>query len=173
MPIVTTVFSYFAARLELRLGRITHSSYPASQLPFVSLRGNRMSKVTTLLAFLVVATALVCQTGPSPAETPAASSNVHQVHLVPVTHTDMHCSGFITSEHVPHDHFVMAGWDSPNFVRYATDDYVYLHGAVPEGTEYSIIRELRDPDRYEFFPGQHRAIDMAGEPYAEIRRVKA
>ena len=131
-----------------------------------------MSKVTTLLAFLVVATALVCQTGPSPAETPAASSNVHQVHLVPVTHTDMHCSGFITSEHVPHDHFVMAGWDSPNFVRYATDDYVYLHAAVPEGTEYSIIRELRDPDRYEFFPGQHRAIDMAGEPYAEIGRVK-
>lgn len=136
-----------------------------------------MSKVTTLLAFLVVATALTCQTGPAPADSPAPSAtngaepNIHEVHLVPVTHSDMNCSGYITTQHIPRDHYVMAGWYSPNFVRYSAGDYVYLHGSLPEGSEYSIVRELQDPDRGEFFVGQHHAIASAGAPYAEVGRV--
>lgn len=132
-----------------------------------------MSKLTTLLVFLVVATALTCQTGPAaPADSPAPESNVHSVHLVPVTHFDMHCSGFVTNQHIPNDHYVMAGWDSPNFVRYTTGDYVYLHGSLPEGSEYSIVRELRDADRAEFFTGQHRAVAALGDTYAEVGRVR-
>jgi outer membrane protein OmpA-like peptidoglycan-associated protein len=132
-----------------------------------------MSKLTTLLAFLVVATALTCQTGPAaPADSPAPESNVHSVHLVPVTHFDMHCSGFVTNQSVSRDHYVMAGWDAPNFVRYTTGDYVYLHGSLPEGSEYSVVRELRDADRAEFFDGQHRAVAGLGDTYAEIGRVR-
>src|SRR5437763_13436902 len=101
-----------------------------------------MSKLTTLLAFLVVATALTCQTGPSAApESAAPVATTYKVHLVPITHSDMYCSGFMTTQHVPNDHYVMAGWDSPNFVRYVAGDYVYLHGSLPEGSEYSVVRE--------------------------------
>ena len=130
-----------------------------------------MSKVTTLLASLVLATTLTAQSGPSSADSPVASSNIQEVHLVPVTHSDMNCAGYLTTQRVPHDHYVMAGSYSPNFVRYSAGDYVYLHGSLPEGSEYSIVRELKDPDRQEFFSGQRGAVTSAGEPYAEIGRI--
>lgn len=123
-----------------------------------------MFKVIALLSCFLLATALVCQTAPSPT-TP-------EVRLVPVTAHDLYCSGFVTSAKIPNDHYLVAGWDSPNSMRYADGDYVYLRGSLPEGAVYSMVRELRNPDAQEFFPGQGHALSQAGSPYAEIGRVK-
>jgi outer membrane protein OmpA-like peptidoglycan-associated protein len=57
-------------------------------------------------------------------------------------------------------------------VRYAAGDYVYVNGVLPDATEYSVVRELRNPDRAEFFAGQHRAVAAAGQPYSEVGRIK-
>jgi outer membrane protein OmpA-like peptidoglycan-associated protein len=87
--------------------------------------------------------------------------------------SDIYCSGFITTAPIVRTNYVLAGWQSPDAVRFADRDYVYLAGpGLEEGKEYAIVRELRDPNHYEAFPGQYKAIRSVGSPYADIGRVK-
>jgi hypothetical protein len=52
-------------------------------------------------------------------------------------------------------------------------DLVYLAGGGYQvGERYAIVRELRDPNRYEVFAGQHSAVKSAGFPYAELGDVE-
>src|SRR5215467_14703369 len=129
-------------------------------------------KTSALLAVVFIATALVAQTGPASDERQSGSPTTKEVRLVPISSSDMNCSGFLESKGVPHDHYVVGGWDTPNFVRFAAGDYVYIKGVLPDATEYSIVRELNNPDRAEFFTGQSHAIASAGQPYSEVGRVK-
>jgi len=130
------------------------------------------TKTSALFAVVFIATALVAQTEPASEGQPSGSATTREVRLVPVSSTDMSCSGFLANSGVPHDHYLVGGWDTPNGVRYASGDYVYIHGVLPEATEYSIVRALNNPDRAEFFTGQHHAIASAGQPYSEVGRVK-
>ncbi len=86
----------------------------------------------------------------------------------------MYCSGFITTNHVPTDHYVAAGWYSPDQTRFAAGiDYIYIHGRdIKVGDRYEIVRHVTDPDHYEFYPGERAAIRNAGEPYFEMGYAK-
>jgi hypothetical protein len=86
----------------------------------------------------------------------------------------MYCSGFITTNHVPTDHYVAAGWYSPDQTRFAAGiDYFYIHGRdIKVGDRYQIVRHVTDPDHYEFYPGERAAIRNAGEPYFELGYAK-
>ncbi|HET9183464.1 MAG TPA: OmpA family protein [Candidatus Angelobacter sp.] len=90
------------------------------------------------------------------------------------TPADLYCSGFITTQHVPAQRYVMAGYNSPDQTRYAGPvDAVYIHGKdLKEGERYEIIRHVKDPNHYEFYPGEQAAIRAAGEPYFEIGYVR-
>jgi outer membrane protein OmpA-like peptidoglycan-associated protein len=90
------------------------------------------------------------------------------------TPADMYCSGFITTDKVPTDHYVAAGWNSFDQTRYAAPiDYIYIRGRdIKVGDRYEIVREVKDPDRYEFYAGQSGAIRNAGEPYFEMGYAK-
>jgi outer membrane protein OmpA-like peptidoglycan-associated protein len=90
------------------------------------------------------------------------------------TPADIYCSGFITTDHVPSQNFVMAGWNSPDQTRYAAPvDTIYIHGRnLKEGDRYEIVRHVKDPNHYELFHGQHSAIRAAGEPYFELGYVR-
>jgi outer membrane protein OmpA-like peptidoglycan-associated protein len=90
------------------------------------------------------------------------------------TASDLYCGGFITNQHVPTDHYIAAGWNSPNQTRYAAPvDYIYIHGRdIREGDRFSIVRPARDINHYEFYPGQTGAVHNAGEPYFEMGYVK-
>lgn len=90
------------------------------------------------------------------------------------TPADLYCSGFITTQHVPDSRFVMAGYNSPDQTRYAGGvDTVYIHGKdLKEGERYEIVRHVKDPNHYEFYPGEQAAIHNAGEPYFEIGYVR-
>jgi outer membrane protein OmpA-like peptidoglycan-associated protein len=90
------------------------------------------------------------------------------------TPSDIYCSGFITTDRVPTDHYVAAGWNSPDQTRYgAPIDYVYIHGRnINVGDRYQIVRPVKDPDEYEFYSGQRAAIRNAGEPYFEMGYAK-
>jgi hypothetical protein len=98
-------------------------------------------KTSALIAIVFVATALVAQVEPASSGRDAGSTT-REVRLVPVSRTDMSCSGFLAHSGVPHDHYVVGGWDTPNLVRYAAGDYVYVNGVLPDATEYSVVREL-------------------------------
>jgi hypothetical protein len=85
------------------------------------------------------------------------------------TRSDMYCSGYITTDHIPTDHFIAAGWNSPDQTRFgAPIDIIYIHGHdIKVGDRYAIVRHMRDPNNYEFYPGENAAIRNAGEPYSE------
>jgi hypothetical protein len=54
-----------------------------------------------------------------------------------------------------------------------TGDIVYLAGTgYTTGGQYSILRELKDQNRYEVFPGQAKMLAATGQPYGEIGRVR-
>jgi hypothetical protein len=89
------------------------------------------------------------------------------------TAADLYCAGFIGKSVVSRGKFVAGGLESPFTTQFAQGEIVFLKGTGYEvGQEYSVVRELRDPNRYEVFAGQWSAVKAAGQPYAELARVQ-
>lgn len=90
------------------------------------------------------------------------------------TPADMYCSGFITTENIPEDHYVAGGWNSPDQAHYAgTTDRVYIYGpTVKQGDLLHILRKVRDPNHYEMFSGERAAVRQVGQPYFERGYVR-
>lgn len=89
------------------------------------------------------------------------------------TAADLYCAGFISKQSMPDANFVMGGLNSPSTTKFANGDIVYLQGSgYQTGLQYTIIRELRDPNQYEVYPGQRRLLSSTGQPYAEVGRVR-
>lgn len=89
------------------------------------------------------------------------------------TAADLYCAGFITKQSMPDANFVAGGLNSPSTTKFANGDLVYLQGSgYQTGQQYTIIRELRDPNQYEVYPGQRKLVAATGQPYAEVGRVR-
>jgi len=132
-------------------------------------------KKVVLLGFLMLPLALVAQQGsePTPSGTVATPETFPVESVLKPNVSDLYCSGFIGKALEHPSRFVTGGLDSPFSTEFANNEVVYLHGSGYElGQEYTIVRELRDPDRYELFKGQLQAIKAAGHPYEELARVK-
>ena len=89
------------------------------------------------------------------------------------TSADLYCAGFISKKPLPNANFVAGGLTTPNTTKFVNGEMIYLAGGgYQAGQEYTVIRELNDINRYEIFPGQHSLLKAAGQPYAELARVK-
>jgi hypothetical protein len=89
------------------------------------------------------------------------------------TYADMYCAGFISKTVMPDANYVAGGLQTPNTTKFVTGDIVYLSGGgYTLGGQYSILRELKDQNRYEVFPGQAKMLAATGQPYGEIGRVR-
>lgn len=89
------------------------------------------------------------------------------------TYADIYCAGFINKQLMPDANFVAGGVDTPNTTKYVRGDLVFLSGkGYQVGQQYTILRELRDPNRREMFDGQFAMLKMMGQPYAELGRVR-
>src|ERR1700722_2050102 len=89
------------------------------------------------------------------------------------TPVDLSCAGFITRQLVPNASFVAGDLYTPSTTKNTNGEVVYLTGKGYEvGQKYTIVRELRDPNRYELFAGQHAMLKMMGQPYSELARVR-
>lgn len=113
---------------------------------------------------------------PQPVQ-PAQRSQEHAANLFAgntPTPNDMYCAGFLTSEKVPDKMFVAAGHNSPDQTRFAgAADVIFIHGqGMKEGERYQIVRQVKDTNHYEIFPGQKAAVRNLGVPYLEIAIVK-
>jgi outer membrane protein OmpA-like peptidoglycan-associated protein len=126
-----------------------------------------------LLCLVIFAISAFAQTAPPTApQAGGFTSNRKQVTPRP-SDSDVYCSGFITNAAISRANYVVGGWESPDSVRFSERDYIYLAGPGLEDEKvYSIVRQLRDPNHYEAFPGQYKAIHSLGSPYADIARVK-
>jgi len=135
----------------------------------------------TGLLFLLGATAMWAQTAtdaaPSATVAPAgtvitsASFPVERVQMP--TYADVYCAGFISQHSLPNANFVDGGLQTPGTTKYVNGDIIYLKGTgYTAGTQYEIVRELKDVDEYEMFPGQRKLVKATGEAYAEVGRVR-
>jgi hypothetical protein len=89
------------------------------------------------------------------------------------TYADLYCAGFINKSLLPDANYVAGGLQTPNTSKFVTGDIVYLAGGgYTIGGQYTILREMKDQNRYEVFPGQDKAMAAAGQPYGEIGRVR-
>jgi hypothetical protein len=121
-----------------------------------------------------VASASAPETNSSSQAAPTETTkNVPNVRFATPTYADMYCAGFINKQLLPDANYVAGGVDTPHTSKYANGDLVYLAGSgYQTGAQYTIIRELRDANEYEVYPGQHKLLAAAGQPYAEMGRVK-
>lgn len=134
-----------------------------------------MRKVILLVALALLAVALVAQETNAPAQQPGMpkyQTNLSERPQAP-SYSDLYCAGFISNESISVANTVGAGINSPNETQYGTGNTIYLLGSgYQDGALYTILRPLRDPNRYEPFKGQRRAIQELGQPYAEVARVR-
>lgn len=135
-----------------------------------------------VLVLLLSALAMAQEAGSEQSTAPAAKvSKVGEAIAVthPVepmqkpTYQDLHCSGFVTRESIPHGSFVAGGLTSPDTTKFVRDDVVYLSGGHwSVGDKVTFVRELLDPNRYEPFAGQHALLAATGRPYTELGEAK-
>jgi hypothetical protein len=89
------------------------------------------------------------------------------------TATDINCAGFIAKNRVADANFVTGGLETPSSTKFEYPELVYLRGSGYQvGQLYSIIRELRDINEYEIYPGMRKLMTAAGHPYSEVGRVR-
>lgn len=141
------------------------------------LLAHSRGKLCTILLFVFSAAAAAQQSSPSvPARReatlsptpPPVTANVTQ-RLVPITHSDLYCSGFMTKEQLPQERFVQGGLNTPHTTRYVVSDLIFLHGTgYQPGTRVSIVRKLRDPNRYYLFHDESQLVKSGGQAYKDL-----
>jgi len=131
-------------------------------------------KKTGLLVLLMVTMAAAQQAGSSdPAGIIATTGNVPVARYQTPTAADLYCAGFISKERVPDAKYVNGGLQTPNTTKFTNGEMVYLSGTgYQTGQEFTIVRELRDVNEYEFFEGQRKLVRSSGHPYSEVGRVR-
>ncbi len=137
-----------------------------------------MKKTGLLLLLMVTASFAVAQQSIL-ASTPDASGivttsvNVPFVRYQTPTAADIYCAGFISKGRIPDANYVNGGLETPVSTKFKLGELIYLAGrGYQAGQLYSIVRELRDANEYEIFPGQRKILAATGHPYGEIGRVR-
>ena len=138
-----------------------------------------MKKTGLLLLLCMTAAAAAQQADPNPANQSTPEGTVPTSVSFPVervqtpTGSDLYCAGFVNKQVLPNSNFVLGGLESPNTTKFVNNDLIYLAGhGYQAGQQYTIVRELRDANRYEIFAGQHSMLAAMGQPYAELARVR-
>jgi len=120
-------------------------------------------KRSLVLLMLAVATAATAQ---------VKLTNIVTRQQAP-TYSDVYCSGFVSNQGLQKAGFVAGGRETPHQTRFADRGYVYLEGSgFAVGTQYWLVRQVRDPNHAEAFRGQNTLLRQLGRPYADIGRVR-
>ena len=132
-----------------------------------------MKKAVLVLSLLLPGGLLAQQNATAPTGTLPNSVTFPTERVVKPTNSDLYCAGFISKPLENKERYVTGGLESPFTTRYSNGDAIFVSGKGYEaGQEYTVVRELRDPNRYELFTGQWAALKAAGQPYAELARIQ-
>ena len=142
-----------------------------------------MKKTGLFLLLLLAVSAFAQQSDSTPAAdagdqatpqgTVATSTSFPMERVQTPTNADLYCAGFVTKESVPNANFVAGGLNTPNTTKFSNGDVIYLAGSgYQAGQQYSLVRELINPSKYELYPGQAGMLKSFGQPYAEMGRVR-
>jgi hypothetical protein len=137
-----------------------------------------MKKIGLLVLLAVTATLAAAQQSTMVA-TPDTDGIVHTSVNVPFvryqtpTAADIYCAGFITKDRIPDANYVNGGLETPTSTKFETGELVYLAGSgYQAGQLYSVVREMRDVNEYEIYPGMRKILATAGRPYGDIGRIR-
>src|SRR5580692_4435950 len=133
-----------------------------------------MKKTGLLLILSLAIAAQAQQATPAPADQSTPEGTLLTTTTFPFerlempTSTDLYCAGFISRQLLPDGNYVAGGLESPSQAKFVNGDVVYLSGSgYQAGQQYTVLRELVDPNKYELFAGQHAMLKAAGQPYYE------
>ncbi len=119
------------------------------------------------------ATAVTASTPTDAAGIVETSVNMPFVRYQTPTPADIYCAGFITKDRIPDANYVNGGVETPMSTKFQRGEIVYLAGTgYQAGQLYSIVREMRDVNEYEIYPGERKLLAATGRPYGEIGRVR-
>lgn len=132
-----------------------------------------LAAVLLAIPLTVVAQDQAPAAAPEAAYVPSTNLKVHEQQP---TYSDINCAGFVTKEHISNADHVLAGLNMPHETRMAGNpsgnSYVYLEGpGYAVGNRYSVVRRVKDMDRYESLNGLHKLLASSGEEYSDIGRV--
>src|SRR5258707_1168466 len=139
-----------------------------------------MKKTGLLVLFVaILATTLWAQSDDSaapdaaPQGTAPTSASFPTQRVQTPTYADLYCAGFISKQTLPDANYISGGLQTPTTTKFTRGDLVYLSGTgYSAGTEYEIVRALRDANEYEMFPGQKKLLKETGQAYEEVGRIK-
>jgi hypothetical protein len=139
-----------------------------------------MKKTGLLLLLTVMVTAAVALGQSSTmAATPDSSGivntsvNMPFVRFQTPTAADIYCAGFLSKDRLPDANYVNGGLQTPTSTKFENGELVYLAGSgYQSGQLYSVVREMRDVNEYEIYPGERKVLAAVGRPYGEIGRVR-
>jgi hypothetical protein len=130
-------------------------------------------KKTGLLLLLVSAMAAAQQATPNAAGVIETNANMPVVRYVTPSASDLYCAGLISPQRLPDANYVNGTLDTPSTTKIVDGELVYLAGGGYQvGQLYAIMRELRDINEFEFYPGQSKLLAATGHPYGDIGRVR-
>ncbi|MFI5114676.1 MAG: hypothetical protein ACHP7J_05980 [Terriglobales bacterium] len=130
-------------------------------------------KKTGLLLLLLATIAAAQQATPDASGIIATAANVPHVRYQTPTAADMYCAGFVSRERIPNANFVNGGLQTPSTTKFTNGEVVYMAGTGYQvGQLYTILREMRDINEYEFYPGQRKLLTSMGDTYADVGRVR-
>ncbi len=129
-------------------------------------------KKTVLLVLLLTTLAVAQEATPNAAGIIPTSVNEPFVRYQTPTAMDINCAGFISKDRIPDAHYVNGGLQTPSTTKFTNGDMVFLAGGGYQvGQQYSILRELKDMNAYELYPGQRKQLAATGHPYGDVARV--
>jgi hypothetical protein len=139
-----------------------------------------MKKTGLLVLLTVMATAAVAVGQSSTmAVTPDSSGivntsvNMPFVRFQTPTAADIYCAGFLSKDRLPDANYVNGGLQTPTSTKFELGEMVYLAGSgYQAGQLYSVVREMRDVNEYEIYPGERKVLAATGRPYGEIGRIR-
>jgi hypothetical protein len=136
-----------------------------------------MKKTGLLLVFCCTLAAYAQQAGP--ADQAAGAATVQTAATYPFeriqapSSADLYCAGFVSKQLQPNADYVAGGLQTPNTTKFVNGDLIYLSGSgYQTDKEYSILREIVNPNKHEVFAGQDRLVKSIGQPYAELAKVR-
>ena len=102
-----------------------------------------------------------------------AEKFTRQASVDAINYSDIYCSGFVSSQKYSRANHVTGGLTSPHSTRFAEREHIYLAGGgYTVGSVYAVLREMKDSNKFEIFPGQTKAIEKIGGMYADIGHVR-
>jgi hypothetical protein len=88
---------------------------------------------------------------------------------VAATYADVYCAGWMSPTDVSDATYVLAGEHSPNTARFVKNDSIYLAGSGwQEGQKVSIVRRVKDPNRFTIYSNQNAELKKAGKLFFDM-----